>query len=75
MTGSLRPQRSGSYLNFEEDPADPASFYGAETYGRLREVKAAVDPDECSSPTIRSRPPSASRTRARRAGTGGGCRS
>jgi hypothetical protein len=46
VTGSLRPYRTGSYLNFEEDPADPASFYGAETYRRLREVKAAVDPDE-----------------------------
>ena len=46
MTASLRPERSGSYLNFEEDPADPAAFYGAETYRRLREVKADVDPDE-----------------------------
>jgi FAD/FMN-containing dehydrogenase len=46
VTGSLRPERSGSYLNFEEDPADPASFFGAETYGRLRDVKAAFDPDE-----------------------------
>jgi FAD/FMN-containing dehydrogenase len=46
VTGSLREQRSGSYLNFEEDPADPASFYGADTYRRLRAVKAAVDPDE-----------------------------
>ena len=46
VTGSLRPFRSGSYLNFEEDPADPASFYGHETYRRLRAVKADVDPDE-----------------------------
>jgi hypothetical protein len=44
--GTLRPERSGSYLNFEEDPADPASFFGAETYGRLRDVKDAFDPDE-----------------------------
>jgi hypothetical protein len=46
VTGALRPYRSGSYLNFEEDPADPAAFYGAGTYRRLREVKADVDPAE-----------------------------
>jgi FAD/FMN-containing dehydrogenase len=46
VTETLRPFRSGSYLNFEEDPADPASFYGEETYRRLRAVKAAVDPEE-----------------------------
>jgi hypothetical protein len=46
VTGTLRPYRSGSYLNFEEEAADPASFYGADTYRRLRTVKAAVDPDE-----------------------------
>ena len=46
VTDTLRPYRTGSYLNFEEDPADPASFYGADTYRRLRAVKAAVDPDE-----------------------------
>ena len=46
VTGSLRPHRSGSYLNFEEDPADPASFYSEDTYRRLRAVKAAVDPEE-----------------------------
>jgi FAD/FMN-containing dehydrogenase len=46
VTGSLRPYRSGSYFNFEEDSADAASFYGADTYRRLRAVKAAVDPDD-----------------------------
>jgi hypothetical protein len=46
VTGALRPFRTGSYLNFEEDPADPAAFYGAETCRRLREVKADVDPGE-----------------------------
>jgi FAD/FMN-containing dehydrogenase len=46
VTGTLRPYRSGSYLNFEEEAADPASFYGAETYRRLQAVKADVDPDE-----------------------------
>jgi FAD/FMN-containing dehydrogenase len=46
VTGTLRPYRSGSYLNFEEEAADPAGFYGEETYRRLRAVKAAVDPGE-----------------------------
>ena len=46
VTDSLRPHRSGSYLNFEEDPADASSFYAADTYRRLRAVKADVDPDE-----------------------------
>jgi FAD/FMN-containing dehydrogenase len=43
----LGPHRSDTtYLNFEEEKADPAIFYGAEAYRRLREIKAAVDPDE-----------------------------
>jgi FAD/FMN-containing dehydrogenase len=46
VTGALRPHRSGSYLNFEEEAADPASFYEEDTYRRLRAVKADVDPDE-----------------------------
>jgi FAD/FMN-containing dehydrogenase len=46
VTGALRPYRSGSYLNFEEEAADPARFYGEDTYRRLRAVKADVDPDE-----------------------------
>jgi FAD/FMN-containing dehydrogenase len=46
ITGSLRAHRSGSYFNFEEETTDPAAFYGEDTYRRLREVKAAVDPDE-----------------------------
>ena len=40
VTGALRPYRSGSYLNFEEEAADAASFFGEETYRRLRAVKA-----------------------------------
>ena len=46
VTDSLRPHRSGSYLNFEEDPADASSFYPPDTYSRLQAVKADVDPDE-----------------------------
>jgi FAD/FMN-containing dehydrogenase len=34
------------YLNFAERAVDPVSFYGEETYARLRAVKAEVDPLE-----------------------------
>lgn len=44
VLATLRPYRAGAYLNFEDHPADPASFYDADTYRRLREVKVAVDP-------------------------------
>jgi len=46
VAGVLGPARAGSYLNFEEETVDPARFWGAGTYRRLREVKAAVDPGE-----------------------------
>jgi FAD binding domain/Berberine and berberine like len=43
---ALHAYRAGSYLNFEENPTDPAGFYDEATFRRLREVKAAVDPNE-----------------------------
>jgi FAD/FMN-containing dehydrogenase len=44
---ALAPASSGrQYLNFAERPHDPVAFYGEETYARLREVKAEVDPLE-----------------------------
>jgi len=44
---ALAPASSGrQYLNFAERPHDPVAFYGEETYARLREVKADVDPLE-----------------------------
>ena len=44
---ALAPQSSGRhYLNFAEHKVDPVAFYGEETYARLREVKAEVDPLE-----------------------------
>jgi hypothetical protein len=46
VTAALLGYRSGSYLNFEEEATESSSFYSAETYSRLREVKAMVDPDE-----------------------------
>jgi FAD/FMN-containing dehydrogenase len=46
VTASLQAHRAGRYLNFEETQTDPAGFYGAETYRRLRAMKTLVDPDE-----------------------------
>ncbi len=44
---ALAPYDSGrQYLNFTEQPTNPARFYTPEAYARLREVKAAYDPDE-----------------------------
>ena len=34
------------YLNFAETRRDPASFWTAEAYRRLRRIKADVDPDD-----------------------------
>jgi len=45
LTDALTPWDSGSaYLNFTEDKVDPAKFYPASNYERLRRVKAEVDP-------------------------------
>ena len=45
-TDALAPWETGSaYLNFVEEPADPAKFYSADAYARLRRVKAEVDPE------------------------------
>ena len=35
----------GDYLNFADRPGDASRAFDEETYGRLREIKAAVDPD------------------------------
>jgi FAD/FMN-containing dehydrogenase len=43
---ALAPWDTGSaYLNFTEDTVDPSKFYSAESYARLRRVKAEVDPE------------------------------
>jgi FAD/FMN-containing dehydrogenase len=45
LTDALTPWDSGSaYLNFTEEKVDPAKFYPATNYERLRRVKADVDP-------------------------------
>jgi berberine-like enzyme len=35
-----------TYFNFSERPVDPARLYPAETYRRLRKIRAAYDPGE-----------------------------
>jgi FAD/FMN-containing dehydrogenase len=47
VSAAIAPYSSGKhYSNFAERAVDPASFYGEETYARLRAVKAEVDPLE-----------------------------
>jgi FAD/FMN-containing dehydrogenase len=42
---ALTPYDTGhQYLNFTQEETDPATFYRADAYRRLRAVKAAVDP-------------------------------
>jgi hypothetical protein len=38
------PHRAGAYASFVEQPADASGFYDAETWARLRAVKALYDP-------------------------------
>ncbi len=38
--------RTGHYPNFVEEPADASAFFDADTWRRLREVKATWDPDD-----------------------------
>jgi FAD/FMN-containing dehydrogenase len=46
VIGSLAPWDIGSaYLNFVEETEDPAKFYSADAYARLRRIKAETDPD------------------------------
>jgi hypothetical protein len=43
---ALAPWDTGSAsLNFTDETVDPARFYGADAYARLRRIKAEVDPE------------------------------
>ena len=43
---AVAPYRVGDYPNFVEDPADTSSFFDAQTWRSLREVKALYDPSD-----------------------------
>jgi hypothetical protein len=43
---AVLPHRSGDYPNFVEKPADASAFFDAETWARLRQVKALYDPSD-----------------------------
>ena len=45
VAAAMDPWRSGFYLNFVERPSDMSLAFDAETWRRLQEVKARVDPD------------------------------
>jgi FAD/FMN-containing dehydrogenase len=44
IDAAVRPYRAGYYPNFVEEPADASAFFDAETWARLRAIKAAYDP-------------------------------
>jgi FAD/FMN-containing dehydrogenase len=43
---AVLPYRSGDYPNFVEEPADASGFFDADTWTRLRQVKALYDPSD-----------------------------
>jgi FAD/FMN-containing dehydrogenase len=43
---AMAPYRVGDYPNFVEDPADTSTFFDAQTWLSLREVKALYDPSD-----------------------------
>jgi FAD/FMN-containing dehydrogenase len=46
IVAAAQPYRAGEYPNFVEEPADASTFFDAETWARLREVKALYDPQD-----------------------------
>ena len=43
---AVRPYRIGDYPNFVEEPADASAFFDADTWARLRQLKALYDPTD-----------------------------
>jgi len=43
---AVRPYRVGDYANFVMEPTDASRFFDADTWARLRRVKAAYDPSD-----------------------------
>jgi FAD/FMN-containing dehydrogenase len=46
VVAAMEPWANGrGYLNFADRPSDASRAFDEETYARLREIKASVDPD------------------------------
>jgi hypothetical protein len=43
---AVDPHRVGDYANFVMEPTDASRFFDADTWARLREVKALHDPHD-----------------------------
>jgi FAD/FMN-containing dehydrogenase len=43
---AVRPYRTGDYANFVMEPTDASRFFDADTWARLRQVKAHYDPSD-----------------------------
>jgi hypothetical protein len=43
---ALEPYRAGDYPNFVEQPADASAFFDAESWARLRAIKARYDAED-----------------------------
>jgi FAD/FMN-containing dehydrogenase len=46
LSAAVAPHRVGDYPNFVEEPTDASAFFDAETWARLRHVKALYDPQD-----------------------------
>jgi FAD/FMN-containing dehydrogenase len=46
VVAAMEPWATGSdYLNFADRPGDASRAFDEQAYGRLRQIKATVDPD------------------------------
>ncbi len=66
LVAAAQPHRAGRYPNFVEEAADASTFFDAETWERLREVKALYDPQDLFKGNHYIPPASAWRQRAGR---------
>jgi FAD/FMN-containing dehydrogenase len=46
VSAAVAPHRVGDYPNFVEEPVDASAFFDADTWERLRQVKALYDPQD-----------------------------
>ena len=46
VSAAVAPYRAGDYPNFVEEPTDASAFFEADTWNRLRRVKALYDPQD-----------------------------